>query len=375
MTEDSVGHGARLVLFFGQLSILCDWSVVEMKAVVKASPAPGVELREVPIPAIGENDVLIKIKAAAICGSDVHIYKSAPSLMSMIKPPRIFGHEACGEVVDVGRNVRRLSMGDLVATETHIPCGVCFQCQTGGEHVCENVLLYGTHADGAFAEYARAPEVICWKLPKDTLPELGAILEPIGVAVHGVLAGEIGGKSVAVFGCGPIGIFAVQAALALGASRVFASEVSPLRLALARECAPGAIFLNPSEVDLVAAIMAETGGRGVDVALDYTGNADALQLAFKLLRPRGRVSLVGIPAKPIELDLYPSIMLKEAQVFGISGRLMWQTWWQVQDLLETRKIDPLRVITHRFALADFETAMGLAARGEAGKVILYPQGL
>ncbi len=343
-----------------------------MKAVVKVSLAPGAEVQDVAVPTIGPNDVLLRVKAAAICGSDIHIYRSSPTMMAMIKPPLIFGHEACGEVVEAGEQVKKLQVGDIVAVETHITCGTCYQCQTGGQHVCENLAIFGVHTDGAFAEYARVPEAVCWKLPRDASPELGSIMEPIGVGIHGVLSGEINGKSVAVFGCGPIGIFAIQAATIWGATRVFAVEVAPARLELARPCSPTTTFFNPKEVDPVRAIVEANGGQGVDVCLDYTGNNKAISQALKLVRPRGRVSLVGLPAEPLELDIAQGVVLKEARVLGTCGRLIWESWWQIKGLLDSGRFDPIRVITHRFPLTDFAAAIELAASGETGKIILYP---
>jgi len=343
-----------------------------VKAVVKVSLAPGAEVQDVAVPTIGPNDVLLRVKAAAICGSDIHIYRSSPTMMAMIKPPLIFGHEACGEVVEAGEQVKKLQVGDIVAVETHITCGTCYQCQTGGQHVCENLAIFGVHTDGAFAEYARVPEAVCWKLPRDASPELGSIMEPIGVGIHGVLSGEINGKSVAVFGCGPIGIFAIQAATIWGATRVFAVEVAPARLELARRCSPTTTFFNPKEVDPVRAIVEANGGQGVDVCLDYTGNNKAISQALKLVRPRGRVSLVGLPAEPLELDIAQGVVLKEARVLGTCGRLIWESWWQIKGLLDSGRFDPIRVITHRFPLTDFAAAIELAASGETGKIILYP---
>lgn len=343
-----------------------------MKAVVKVSLAPGAQVQDVAVPTIGPNDVLLRVKAAAICGSDIHIYRSSPTMMAMIKPPLIFGHEACGEVVEAGEQVKKLQVGDIVAVETHITCGTCYQCQTGGQHVCENLAIFGVHTDGAFAEYARVPEAVCWKLPRDASPELGSIMEPIGVGIHGVLSGEINGKSVAVFGCGPIGIFAIQAATIWGATRVFAVEVAPARLELARRCSPTTTFFNPKEVDPVRAIVEANGGQGVDVCLDYTGNNKAISQALKLVRPRGRVSLVGLPAEPLELDIAQGVVLKEARVLGTCGRLIWESWWQIKGLLDSGRFDPIRVITHRFPLTDFAAAIELAASGETGKIILYP---
>ncbi len=343
-----------------------------MKAIVKPDRAPGAEYRDVDVPAVGEQDLLVRVKAAAICGTDIHIYDWTPYAQERLTPPMIFGHEFCGEVVEVGSAVRRFQSGDLVAGETHIPCGACYQCQTGNQHICERMAILGVHTDGAFAEYVRLPEVCAWKLAPGTSPELGAILEPMGVAVHGVLAGRVDNRSVAVFGCGPIGLFAVGAAAAAGASQVFALDVVPARLSMAAQVAPQAVRVNPKEQDAVAAILEATGGRGVDVCVELTGNAAAARQAFQVLRKGGRVSLVGLYPGPVELDLVSGVIYKEAQVLGVTGRLMWDTWFQMDKLLASGEFDPLPVITHRFPLADFEEAIALAKSGQAGKIILMP---
>jgi len=343
-----------------------------VKAIVKPDRAPGAEYRDVDVPAVGEQDLLVRVKAAAICGTDIHIYDWTPYAQERLTPPMIFGHEFCGEVVEVGSAVRRFQSGDLVAGETHIPCGACYQCQTGNQHICERMAILGVHTDGAFAEYVRLPEVCAWKLAPGTSPELGAILEPMGVAVHGVLAGRVDNRSVAVFGCGPIGLFAVGAAAAAGASQVFALDVVPARLSMAAQVAPQAVRVNPKEQDAVAAILEATGGRGVDVCVELTGNAAAARQAFQVLRKGGRVSLVGLYPGPVELDLVSGVIYKEAQVLGVTGRLMWDTWFQMDKLLASGEFDPLPVITHRFPLADFEEAIALAKSGQAGKIILMP---
>jgi threonine 3-dehydrogenase len=343
-----------------------------MKALVKTSEAPGVELKDVDIPTIGPKDVLIKVKATAICGSDIHVFHSSPGIMHMINLPVILGHEACGEVVEIGDYVTNIKKGDMISVEPHLFCGVCYYCQTGAQLNCKNLTLFGLQIDGAFAEYARVPENCCWKHSEGYSADLGAILEPLGVAVHGALVGGINGKSVAVFGCGPIGLFAIGAVAALGATRTFALEVVPKRLAMAHQLAPDAILINPKERDPVKTIMEATDGLGVDVAIELSGNAEAMKQALKVLKRGGRISLVGGLLGPIELDIHKDLILKEARVLGIFGRVIWQTWWQVRDLLATGKFDPLPVITHRFPLADFAKAFELAESGEAGKILLYP---
>jgi len=343
-----------------------------MKAVMKMEKAPGAELRDVDVPEIGPKDVLLKVKAAAICGSDIHIYEWTPFAQARIKPPMIFGHEASGEVVKVGSQVTNVKVGDLVAVETHIPCGECYQCQTGAQHICEKMAIIGVHTNGVFAEYAKIPAVCCWQLPKDTNPDLGAIMEPMGVAVHGALLGEVNNRSVAVFGCGPIGLFCLGSVAAWGATKLFAIEPKPYRLNLARRLVPQATVLNPAKDDVVKTILEATGGRGVDVSIELSGSAQGAKMAFQVLRKGGRVSLIGIQSGPVELSLTEDIIYREARVFGSTGRLMWQTWWDMKKLLESDKFDPMPVITHRLPLAEFKKGLELAKSGESGKIILYP---
>jgi threonine 3-dehydrogenase len=343
-----------------------------MKAVVKAEAAPGARLMDVDVPKIGSRDVLIKVKVTAICGTDIHINEWNAFAQARIKPPMIFGHETCGEVVEVGSQVTNFAAGDMVAVETHIPDETCYMCQTGLQHICEKMAIVGVHVDGTFAEYAKIPAVCLWKLPKDVNPDLGALLEPWGVAVNGILKGEINNRSIAVFGCGPIGLMGLGSITAWGASQIFAIEPVDTRLDMAARFAPDAMRLNPTKEDVVKKIMAATGGRGVDVAVDITGNARAIQDAFEVVRKAGRVSLVGLASAPVEIDITANIIYKETRVFGSTGRIMWQTWWDMQNLMDSGKFDPLPVITHRMPMADFAEALDLAKSGQAGKILLYP---
>lgn len=343
-----------------------------MKAVVKSERAPGAEVREIDPPVIGDRDVLVEVKAAAICGTDVHIYEWTKYAQDRVSPPMVFGHEFCGEVVEVGASVTTVKPGDLVAGETHIPCGHCYQCQTGNQHICENMAIIGVHTAGAFAEYARLPEVCAWQIPKDRSPELGAIMEPMGVATHGVLVDQIGGRSVVVFGCGPIGLFGIGVAAACGASQLFAVELSQPRLDMAPAMADDVRRINPNEEDVVEVVRDATGGRGADVVIELTGNPVATQQAFGALRKGGRVSLVGLPSEPVTLDLVQGIIYKEAKVYGTTGRLMWKTWWDMEKLLTSGRVDPMPVITHRLGLDDIDEAIELARSGRAGKIILTP---
>lgn len=343
-----------------------------MKALMKTEAKPGAELKEIDIPKPGPKDVLLKIKAAAICGTDIHIYEWDSYAQERVQPPMTFGHEGCGEVVEVGSQVGHFQPGDLVAVETHIPCEDCLQCRTGSQHICEKMAIIGVHTDGLFSEYAKIPTSCCWRLPNDTNPDLGAILEPIGVAVNGVLKEDINNKSVVVFGCGPIGLFGLAAAAAMGARQLFAVDPNSYRLAIARKLVQSAVLLNPAKEDVTKALMHATEGKGIEVSLEISGNTEAVIQAFRTVGKGGRVSLIGLPSKPVELDLTSDIIYKEVRVFGSTGRLMWKTWYDTQKLLRSGKFDPLPVITHRFSLEDFDEALRLARSGEAGKILFYP---
>ncbi|OGD38090.1 MAG: L-threonine 3-dehydrogenase [Candidatus Aminicenantes bacterium RBG_19FT_COMBO_58_17] len=343
-----------------------------MKALMKTGSEPGAELREVAVPEPGPDEVLIRVKATAICGTDIHIYSWDQYAQERIKPPMIFGHEGCGEVVRIGSRVRGYAIGDLIAVETHIPCGECFQCRTGSQHICERMAIIGVHTDGVFAEYAKIPTSCCWKLPQGTNPDLGAILEPMGVAINGLLKEDINNKTVAIFGLGPIGQFGLAAAAFWGASSIFAVEPNAYRLDMARRLVPKATLLNPSERDEVKAILEATAGRGVDVSLEISGDPHGVKRAFQVVRKGGRVSLIGLPSKPIELDLTADIIYKEVRAYGSTGRLMWKTWYDTQKLLDSGAFDPTPIITHRFPLEKFDQALNLARSRQAGKILLYP---
>ena len=343
-----------------------------MKAVVKHEAGPGARLMDMPMPKVGPNDLLVKVGAAAICGTDSHIMDWTPFAQVRVKPPMIFGHEFAGDVIEVGERVTKFKVGDRVAADTHIPCGTCFQCRTGNQHICEKMAILGVHTDGAFAEYLALPESCAWKIPASRSYEEGAVMEPMGVAVHSLLMERIDGKSVAVFGCGPIGMFAVTSAAACGASKIFAVELSPDRLAMVAKYVPSAIVLDAKQVDAVAEIRKQTNGLGADVSIEIAGVAATTNQALKATRKNGRVSLTGLLGGPVSIDTVNDIIYKELRVYGTTGRHMWDTWYTMESLLETGKVDPKPVITHRFPLAQYEEALATAKGGSAGKVILYP---
>lgn len=342
-----------------------------MQAIVKTGAHSGVEIREVPVPAYGPNDVLVKVTAASVCGTDLHIYNWDAWAQGRIHPPLIPGHEFCGTVAKVGDQVTAVKPGDFVSAEMHVACGKCLQCRTGQAHVCQNVKIIGVDANGAFAEYVVIPESNIWDLDPAVPRDYCSILDPLGNAVHSVLAGEIAARSVAVGGCGPIGLFAIAVARACGASAVFALEVNEHRRKLARVMHADQV-LNPAKEDVPAIVAKETGGVGVDVVLEMSGHADGMRLGFQILRTGGRVSLLGIPSKPVELDFANDIIFKGATVLGINGRKMYETWYQMEALLKAGKLDLSPVITHRLPMRDFARGMDLLKTGEASKIILTP---
>jgi threonine 3-dehydrogenase len=272
----------------------------------------------------------------------------------------------------VGRGVTTVKEGDKVSAEMHVACGKCLQCRIGLAHVCQHVRILGVDANGAFAGYAIIPETNIWKLSPSIPHDYASLLDPLGNAVHTVLAGTIAAKYVAVTGCGAIGLFSIAVAKACGAAAVYAIEVNAHRRGVA--AAMGAdLALDPAADNVEEQILAATGGTGVDVLLEMSGHPAAMQLGFALLRTGGRASLLGIPSRPVELDFARDIIFKGATVQGINGRKMFETWFQMEALLATGKLNLEPAITHRLRLDEFPRAMELLQSGEAIKVILKPE--
>jgi threonine 3-dehydrogenase len=343
-----------------------------MQAVMKAHAAPGIELCEVPVPAPGPGEVLVRVQAASVCGTDLHIFNWDPWAQGRIHPPLIPGHEFAGVVAGVGRGVTTVQEGDKVSAEMHVACGKCLQCRIGLAHVCQHVRILGVDANGAFAGYAIIPETNIWKLSPNIPHDYASLLDPLGNAVHTVLAGTIAAKYVAVTGCGAIGLFSIAVAKACGAAAVFAIEVNAHRRGVATTMGAD-LALDPAKDNVEEQILEATGGTGVDVLLEMSGHPAAMQLGFALLRTGGRASLLGIPSRPVELDFARDIIFKGATVQGINGRKMFETWFQMEALLATGKLNLEPAITHRLRLDEFRRAMELLQSGEAIKVILTPE--
>lgn len=341
-----------------------------MQALMKTGSWPGAELAEVPVPEPGPQDVLIKVRAASICGTDLHIYSWDPWAQGRVRTPIVFGHEFCGDVVAVGSDVTRVPLGSYVAAESHVNCGECYECRHGMEHICKGVQIIGVDRPGAFAQYISIPETNAWITDRRFPPEIATIQEPMGNAVHTASAVPIPGAVVSIFGAGPIGLFAVPIARAMGAASIITVEPSPYRRGLA-ETMGSDVVIDPRTEDVVDRILAETGGEGADVLLEMSGNPQAIAQGLTSLRYGGHVSLLGIPSRPLEVDLADGVIFKGAVVHGISGRRIWETWYQTRGFLESG-MNLLPIITHDLPLSDFERAFELVASGQSGKVVLRP---
>jgi threonine 3-dehydrogenase len=345
-----------------------------MKALRKMQAAKGLQMDTVAVPAIGPTDVLVRVETASICGTDLHIYGWDRWSQGRIKPPLTLGHEFCGTVERVGDDVRAVKPGDFVSAEMHVNCGHCHQCRLGEAHICQNLRIIGIDQDGAFAEFVKIPASNIWKLDPAIPEHYGAILDPLGNAVHTVLAGPIAGQTVLVTGCGPIGLMSIAVAKACGSSTVFATETNEQRRAMAKKMGAD-VVLNPAKENAVAKILAETSGTGVDALLEMSGNPTAIQQGFKALRAGGRASLLGIPTENVPLDLVNDVIFKGATVQGIYGRRMYETWVQMTSLLKAGRLNLEPLFGERSSLDKFENAFALLQGGLAGKILLYPNGM
>lgn len=342
-----------------------------MKCVIKNEPKEGAILTTKEIPQVGPNEILVKVEATSICGTDYHIYSWDAWSENRINPPLVMGHEFAGEVVEIGEKVSKVKLGDIVSAETHIVCGKCELCVTGQAHICKDTEILGVDTQGTFAEYVVIPEDNAWINDPSIPPEYLCIQEPLGNAVHTVLSGDIIGKTIAIVGCGPIGIMAVAVAKAVGAAKVIAIEVNEYRLNMAKELGAD-VLINPIKEEPIEKVLNETEGLGVDVVAEMSGNPTAIRQALKYIKLGGRMSMLGIPAKEVNLDVANDIVFKGIQINGIVGRKMYNTWHQVKGLLASGNLDLDKIVTHKLPLEDFKKGMELMKSGNCGKVVLFP---
>lgn len=343
-----------------------------MKAILKAEPGPGAELRNIEIPRIAKDELLIKVYRASICGSDMPIYQWNSWGPHRIKTPMVFGHEFCGTVVEAGSSTHGFVKGDFVSVESHIFCGACHQCLSGQRHVCRNFKIIGVDGPGGFAEYARIPARCGWKHSDRSLMDVGSIMEPLGNAVYATLVEEIVGRSILILGAGPQGLFAIQVARASGAGPLIVVEAAPYRQKLAKKMGAD-VVLDPRDPEILAHIRrAAKTPDGVDVVLELSGNPNAIHLGLQAIRNGGRYTAFGLPSGPVQVDWAEQIIFKGIRIHGIVGREIYRTWETMDHLLRAGAIDVRPAITHVFPLKDFKKAFDTMASKDkkCGKVVI-----
>ena len=342
-----------------------------MRAVVKTAYAPGnIELRTVPIPQPGPREVLVRVKAAAVCGTDVHIRHWNAWAQARMNPPMVIGHEFSGEVVEIGSDVRTVRVGDRVSSESHIACNNCQICHEGNRHVCPNTKCIGVHQDGCFAEYIVIPEEIAFVYSDPALPwEQLALMEPLGVSVHGITDVPLAAKTVAIIGAGPLGQMGILTARLTGAAQVIVLEPNAERAALAKQLGADAV-IDPIAEDPVAAVKALTGGYGPHVAVDFSGSKAGMTAAMQYLRPEGQLTCVALPDQPISVSI-SDFGYRGCSIRGIAGRRMFENWEEMRGLLQ-RGLDLSPIVTHVLPLEEFEQGLDMAEQGKCGKCILIP---
>jgi threonine 3-dehydrogenase len=338
-----------------------------MRALVKASPEPGLWLEDVPEPEVGINEVLIRVRKTGICGTDLHIYDWNAWAEQTIPVPMVIGHEFVGEVVAFGSNVSDFKEGDLVSGEGHVVCGRCRTCMAGRRHLCAHSIGLGVNRPGAFAEYVALPMTNIWHHWPDTDEDVAAIFDPFGNAVHTGLTFPVLGEDVLITGAGPIGCMAAAVVRHAGARHVVVTDINPYRLELARTM--GATHaIDPRERDL-RDVQQDLGmTEGFDIGLEMSGNPDALRGMIANMSHGGSIAVLGIPSGEVSLDFNP-IIFDMLTIKGVYGREMYETWYQMTVMLQSG-LDIRPVITHRFSHEDFEQGFSVAHSGQSGKVIL-----
>jgi threonine 3-dehydrogenase len=341
----------------------------KMLAVRKMKPAPGLELSEVEVPSPKEGELLVKVRACSMCGTDIHIYNWEPPWSTgRFVPPKTLGHEVCGEITEVGKQVKGFAAGDLVAAESHIFCGKCAQCKRGNQHICENLKFFSIDTDGFFAKYAIIPVQNAWK-SNGMKPEIATLQESMGNSVYTVSSQNVKGKSVAVFGCGPTGLFAIGAAKKMGAEKIIAVAGTKIHMGIAKKMGAD-VVIDRHEKDVVKTILDETS-KGPDVCLEMSGSPEALNQALKVVRPVGSIAVLGLPTKEVSIDVAKNIVLKDLTFRGIYGRKIWDTWKITSRLLKDG-LDIAPIITHRLKLEQFEKGVEAMKSGQCGKVVMTP---
>ncbi len=343
-----------------------------MKALVKERAEPGLWLRDVEVPKVGPDDVLIRVARTGICGTDLHIHKWDEWAARTVPTPLVIGHEFVGEIVDVGANVRGHAPGEIVSGEGHIVCGRCRNCMAGRRHLCAHTRGLGVERPGAFAEYVSLPEANVWHHADGIDRDVAAIFDPFGNAVHTAMAFPVLGEDVLITGAGPIGIMAAAVVRHAGARHVVVTDVNPRRLELARKV--GVTRTVDVRTESLTDVQRELGmEEGFDIGLEMSGSADAIRDMLDQMCHGGHIALLGIPPGDVAID-WNEVVFKGLTLRGIYGREMYETWYLMTVMVQSG-LDIRPVITDRFAAADHEQAFATAANGGSGKVILDWEGM
>src|SRR5690554_5553977 len=338
-----------------------------MRALAKLEPTEGLTLTEVPRPVVGHNDVLIRIRKTAICGTDIHIWKWDEWASKTIPIPMHVGHEYVGEIVEIGQEVSGFRIGDRVSGEGHITCGYCRNCRAGRRHLCRNTIGVGVNRPGAFAEYLVIPAENAFKLPDDISDDLAAIFDPFGNAVHTALAFDLVGEDVLITGAGPIGIMAAAVARHVGARHVVITDVNQYRLDLATRM--GATRAVDVSKEKLTDVMNELGMKeGFDVGLEMSGVPSAFAQMLETMNHGGKIAMLGIPPQSVAID-WNQVIFKGLTIKGIYGREMFETWYKMASLLQSG-LDLSPILTHHLAVDDFQKGFDIMTSGQSGKVVL-----
>jgi threonine 3-dehydrogenase len=338
-----------------------------MKALVKSRKERGLWLEDVPQPTVGINDVLIRVQKTGICGTDVHIYQWDEWAQKTIPVPMAIGHEFVGEIVEVGSNVNDFHPGDIVSGEGHVTCGRCRNCLAGRRHLCAHTRGLGVDRPGAFAEFVSLPMSNIWRHNPGIDKDVAAIFDPFGNAVHTALSFPVTGEDVLITGAGPIGIMTIPVVKHAGARHVVITDMNPYRLELARKMG-ATLAINPNETPLAEVQKQLHMAEGFDVGLEMSGSPIALRDMIANMSHGGKIALLGIPAKPSEMD-WRQVIFNMITIKGIYGREMYETWYKMSVMLESG-VDISPVITHRFDYTEFEKGFEAMMSGMTGKVIL-----
>jgi len=338
-----------------------------MKALVKAKREPGIWMQDVPPPELGPNDLLIRVRRASICGTDIHIFNWDEWSQRTVPVPLVIGHEFMGEVASVGNAVTGFSVGERVSAEGHITCGHCRNCRAGKRHLCRNTVGVGVQRPGGFAELVAVPAFNVFRVPKDIPDEVASFFDPLGNAVHTALAFDLVGEDVLITGAGPIGVMAAAISRHVGARHVVVTDVNPYRLELARTL--GATRVVDVRTTNLPAVMRELGmTEGFDVGMEMSGHGEALRDMFNAMNHGGRVAILGIPPREVSVD-FNQIIFKGLEVRGIYGREMFETWYKMAAMLQSG-LDVRPVLTHQFKADEFAAAFEVMKSGQSGKVVL-----